>query len=408
LAYQLSKRLVLRAGYGIFFSGYENGPWSNPSLGYNSPFYVEANFETPCGAPSANPALGSSDCSIPGFTHMYTGLPTNVLSNPGSPELTDWNTTQSVPYMQQWHFASEYQLPSDSLLEVGYAGSRGVDLYSWFNGNQATPTANPSAPTAPRRPDPAIDTGINELSTQAYSSFNALQARLEKRWSNGLSLLTSYEWGHALDNGSSANINSGNNSGYRDFRLYPDLDYGNADFDMRQRFVTSYIYQLPLGPGARWGRNLSGFAGQLLGGWNTAGILTLQTGNWYTVEDGNANFANSDGNQNPNLISDPNGKPCISGTLFNTCAFANPALGSLGDEGLNMIQEPGVIAWDMSLLKSFRITESKSLQFRAEFFNILNHPNLTTSNLDIGSSSFGFPSSASTPRQIQFALKFYF
>jgi hypothetical protein len=408
LAYQLSKRLVLRTGYGIFFSGYENGPWSNPSLGYNSPFYVEANFETPCGAPSANPALGSADCAIPGFTHMYTGLPTNVLSNPSSPELTEWNTSQSVPYMQQWHFTTQYQLPSDTLLEVGYAASRGVDLYSWFNGNQATPTANPSAPTASRRPDPAIDTGINELSTQAYSSFNALQARLEKRWSDGLSLLTSYEWGHALDNGASANINSGNNSGYRDFLLYPDLDYGNADFDMRQRFVTSYIYQLPFGPGSRWGRNLSGLTGQLLGGWNTAGILTLQTGNWYTVEDGNANFANSDGNQNPNLISNPNGRPCIPGTLFNTCAFANPPLGSLGDEGVNMIQEPGVIAWDMSLLKNFRITESKSLQFRAEFFNILNHPNLTTSNLDMGSSSFGFPSSASTPRQIQFALKLYF
>ncbi len=409
LAYRLNDRLVIRTGYGVFYSGYENGPWSNPSPGYNSPFYVQEEWSTPCGAPSANPALGTADCALPqGLDQMSNGLPPNSLGNPSAPLLVSWNTGIKNPEMQEWNFTTEYQLPGNTLLQVAYAASRGSDLYIWFNGNQAAPTANPSAPTAPRRPDPAIDEGINELSSQGYSTYNALQARVEKRWSNGLSFLTSYEWGHALDNGSSANINSGNNSGLRDFLLYPQLDYGNADFDMRQRFVTSYMYQLPFGPGGRWGGNISGLAGRLLGGWNTAGILTFQTGNWYTVEDSNANFANSDGNQNPDLIGNPNGRPCVPGTLFNTCAFANPPLGSLGNAGINIVQEPGVIAWDMSLLKNFRLTESKSLQFRAEFFNILNHPNLTTGNLQFGSSNLGFPSAASTPREIQFALKLYF
>lgn len=409
LAYRLTNRLVLRSGYGIFYSGYENGPWSNPSPGYNSPFYVQEEWTTPCGAPSANPALGSANCALPlGLDQISNGLPPNSLSNPSSPRLAEWGTGGRNPRMQQWHFTAQYQLPSNTLLEIGYAGSRGDDLYIWFNGNQAAPSDDPSAPTGPRRPDPAIDSGISELSGQGYSNFSALQARLEKRWSNGLSFLTSYQWGHALDNGSSANINSGNNSGLRDFLRYPNLDYGNADFDVRQRWVTSYLYRLPFGHGARWGQNLSGVMDQIVGGWNMSGILSFQSGNWYTVSDGSANFANSDGSQNPDLTGNPNGSPCVPGTLFNTCAFANPALGSLGSSGVNIVQEPGIIAWDMSLLKDFRISEPKRFEFRAEFFNIMNHPNLTTTNLDSSSSSFAFPSSASTPREIQFGLKFYF
>lgn len=138
------------------------------------------------------------------------------------------------------------------------------------------------------------------------------------------------------------------------------------------------------------------------------GILTLQSGNWYTITDGNSNFANSDGTQHPDLIGNPSAKPCVAGTLFNTCAFVNPPLGSLGDSSRNNVSQPGIIAWDNALLKDFPISESKQFQFRAEFFNIMNHPNFTTGNLDLADSNIGDPSNASTPRQIQFALKFIF
>jgi hypothetical protein len=98
----------------------------------------------------------------------------------------------------------------------------------------------------------------------------------------------------------------------------------------------------------------------------------------------------------------------MPGTLFNTCAFTDPPLGSFGSAGRNIIQEPGTIAWDSSLLKEFPISGSTHLEFRAEFFNILNHANLTTTNLTYGNSDFGFPSSASTQREIQGGLKLYF
>ena len=298
MAYQLAKPLVFRAGYGIFYSGYENGPWSNPSPGYNPPFYASQYFNPTCSAPAANPALGAQNCAST-ITYLSSGLPADALSDPNTPALTELNPAMKLPYVQQWHATYEIQLPANMLWEMGYAGARGTHLYTFFNGNQATPSSDPSAPTAPRRPYPAVDGTINELSTQGFSSYNGLQVRLEKRTSYGLSFLASYEWQHSLDNQSSANLQSSNNSSPRFFRLYPALDYGNADFDARHRFVDSYTYQLPVGHGHALGGSLPSVANQILGGWQLSGIVTLQTGNWYTITDANSNFANSDGAQYP-------------------------------------------------------------------------------------------------------------
>jgi hypothetical protein len=407
MAYQLNQHLVFRAGYGIFYNGYENGPWSNPSPGYNPPFYASQYFNPTCSAPAANPALGGQNCA-PAISQLSLGIPANALTEPNTPALTELNSQMELPYTQQWHGTYEYQLPADMLFEFGYSGARGTHLYTFFNGNQATPSSNPSAPTAPRRPYPLVDGTINELSTQGFSSYNGLQVRLEKRMSHGLSFLASYEWQHALDNASSANLESNNNSSPRFFRAEPALDYGSADFDVRHRFVYSYNYQLPVGHGQAFGGSLPNLANQVVGGWQLSGVVTLQTGNWYTITDGNSNFANSDGGQHPDLIGNPNSKPCIAGTLFNTCAFVDPALGSLGDAGRNIVRQPGTISWDNAIMKDFPLTEAARLQFRAEFFNLMNHPNLTTGNLDLADSNIGFPSSASTPRQIQFALKLLF
>ena len=408
LSYGIRPGLVFRAGYGLFWTGYENGPWSNPSPGYNPPFNQSQYFEPNCSAPSSNPALGALNCANAQVSVLSVGIPSDALADPDSPALVSMSQQMQIPYFQQWHGSFQYQLPSNTLLEISYAGSKGTHLYTFFNGNQATPSANPSAPLAPRRPYPLINNEVPELSTQGYSSYNGLQARLEKRYSQGIEFLASYAWQHSLDNASSANLESNNNSSPRDFRQFPSQDYGNSDFDIRQRLVLSYTYDLPFGTGREFGARLPRAANEVLGGWQTAGILTFQTGNWYTASDGNANFANSDGSQNPDLIGNPNGKHCMPGTLFNTCAFTDPPLGSLGSAGRNIIQEPGTIAWDSSLLKEFPISGPTHLEFRAEFFNILNHANLTTTNLTYGNSDFGFPSSASTQREIQGGLKLYF
>lgn len=136
------------------------------------------------------------------------------------------------------------------------------------------------------------------------------------------------------------------------------------------------------------------------------------------------NQSNSDGggavfnSARPNVVGNPNGKPCIPGTLFNTCAFvANTVLGTFGDAGRNIIRGPGLENWDFSVLKTFPVREQMRFEFRAEFFNVFNHPNLTfadetTTNENFsterGASQFGFATAARAPREIQFALKFYF
>src|SRR5262249_22162216 len=160
---------------------------------------------------------------------------------------------------------------------------------------------------------------------------------------------------HSLDDASSASLGSQNQGDFRDQRD-PHLEYGNADFDVRHRFVFSYTYDLPFGSGKTFGRNASAVLNQIIGNWQVAGITTASTGNWFTPTDVSTNLANSDGGgtvfnaARPNVVGDPNGKPCVPGTLFNTCAFAtNATLGTFGDAGRNIIRGPGFQNWDISL-----------------------------------------------------------
>jgi len=161
----------------------------------------------------------------------------------------------------------------------------------------------------------------------------------------------------------------------------------------------------------------SGALEQVVGGWQVAGITTVSSGNWFTPIDSNGNFANSDGLQMPDVVANPNGKHCLPGTFFNTCAFVDPALGSFGDAGRNSIRGPGFQIWDFSVFKMFNVTERTHLEFRTEFFNFPNHTNFLLSKSGpqqsndstvLGASQFGFLTAARSPRQIQFALKLSF
>jgi len=458
LSYQITDKLVLRAGYGVFYGGQENGPFSNPSPGYNPPFLSEETFNTPCTAPSANPATGQQDCSISSANNG--GLPLNILSQ-GFPlnSLTEPNTTELysidphlvTPYTQQWHLGLEYQLPADTVLDVSYAGSRGLKLFAFYNGNQAVPVlGTDSLPTAPRRPanneapgatgpctlansqncNPALDVAIDTFRSNAQSNYNSLQVRLEKRYSHGLQYEIAYTFAHALDNASSASLGSVNNGDFQDQR-FPNSNYGNADFDVRHRIVFSYVYDLPFGHGRPFANGATGVKNQIIGNWQTTGVFSAATGNYYTATDIN-NISGGDCGgtvgyycSRPARVGNPNASPCVPGTLFNTCAFedngTNPGiipLGTFGNAGRNIIEGPGYKTWDMSLVKQFPISEAKRLEFRAEFFNILNHVNYLFGQfgaisaeptpLELGQSGFGLPLAARNPRQIQVALKFYF
>jgi hypothetical protein len=495
-AFRATDKLVVRSGYGIFYGGQENGPYSNPSPGFNPPFFSSESFAAPCsnlasnpfyapGTPSANP-LNCSELqlnTVPtgGATNSNTlanGFPANALSNPNSPELYSIQPNLKIPFNQQYHFGLQYQMPADTVLDVSYAGSHGERLYGFYNGNEVVPASDPqfaalcaasfgnllNCPTAPRRPvhgatpgapgpcdlnnatdpnncNPVFDTGIATFRSNDLSNYNSLQVRFEKRPTHGLQFQVAYTWSHALDDASSASLGSQNQG---DFRLQtnPMLEYGSADFDVRQRFVLSYAYDLPFGKNKAFGGNASGVLNQIIGNWQVAGITIATTGNWFTPTDISTNLSTSDGGgevasaSRPNVVGNPNGQPCVPGTLFNTCAFAtNAVIGSFGDAGRNIIQGPGVQNWDISLFKIFPISEQKRVEFRAEFFNAFNHydpefsnpgnfsdTNLATehglgetaaeagcSNNNTNSNcAFGFAQAAHDPRFIQFALKFYF
>jgi len=415
-AYSVTPRLVIRSGFGIFYGGEENGPYSNPSQGFNPPFFVTQVFSTPCGLADANPA-SVNNCTIPGLSVLSQGFPASSLTDPNTPQLFTLDPKLVTPYTDQWHLSTQYQLPSETLFEVTYAGSKGTKLYAFLNGNQAAPSAVPGADFASRRPIPAINAAISLFNSTANSEYNSLQVRAEKRFSTGLSFLAAYTWSHSLDEASNANLGAQNNDGYR-WTAHPEWEHGNSDFDIRNRFVLSYLYELPFGHGKRFGASASGAAERMISGWQIGGITSLSTGGWFTVTgSGNSAGAQSDGQQRPDQISNPNGKPCIPGTFFNTCAFVDPPLGSFGSTGRNTLRGPGLQIWDFSVFKNFRLTENKRFEFRSEFFNIFNHPNLqfaksgpqnSINTTTFGTPQFGFLTAARPPRQIQFALKFLY
>ena len=483
-AFQAMNKLVLRGGYGIFYGGQENGPYSNPSPGFNPPFFSSESFSTPCGNLASNPAFPAGNvlnCSIPslnmnGSNTLANGFPPTALSNPNTPELYSVDPNLGTPYTQQWHLGWQYQMPADTMLDVSYAGSRGLKLFGFYNGNEAALATLPqyaaacianfggllACPTAERRPahavapgappgstcdlsptddcDPVFDTSIATFRSNDVSNYNSLQVRFEKRPTHGLQFQASYTWSHALDDASSASLGSQNAGDFR-FQNDPILEYGNADFDVRQRFVISYAYDLPFGKDKAFGGSASGVWNQIIGNWQIAGITLATTGNWYTPTDIATNLSTSDGGgevasaARPNVVGNPNGHPCVPGTLFNTCAFAtNTVIGSFGDAGRNIIQGPGVQNWDISIFKFFPISEQKRLEFRAEFFNAFNHydpefDNPGSFNTNVATQhgldetaaetgcpngntnsncAFGFAQAAHDPRFIQFALKFYF
>jgi Carboxypeptidase regulatory-like domain/TonB dependent receptor len=439
MAFQINPKTVLRSGYGVFYGGQENGPYSNPSPGFNPPFFTNESFITPCSAPDANPA--GSDCTIPGLRFLADGFPTNALTDPNTPIFFSVDRNLRTPYMQQWHASLQRELPGQAVFQLTYAGSKGTKLFTFFNGNQAAPSVNATDATAPRRPvfaslpgqgsctletpencNPVFDTGIDWFRSTGKSNYHSLQAHYEKRFSHGLQFQASYTWAHSIDIASNANLGpTQNNSDFRDFR-HPEAERGNSDFDIRQRFVASALYELPFGHGKQFLGNANGAWNQLVGGWQVASIVTVSTGNWFTVLDGNGNFANSDGgaggaSQRADQVGDPHATPCVPGTFFNTCAFADPNPGSFGNVGRNTIQGPGSRIWDFSIFKFFPLSERANLEFRAEFFNVLNHTNFLFAKPGpqngnpgtvLGDSRFGLLTAARDPRQIQLAMKFSF
>jgi len=201
------------------------------------------------------------------------------------------------------------------------------------------------------------------------------------------------------------------------------LDHGLSNFDLRHRVTGSFTYELPLGRGKRWGSNWGQMSNAILGGWQSSGILSAQTGFALTpILSGD--ISGTSGNvDRPNLLADPllagpvSGNPsCIAPTQVKTslnwvnpCTFTVPVAGTFGTSARGSVSGPGLINLDISAQKYFRITERQRVELRVEFFNALNHPNLGTPTMTANSTTFGqITATATAPRQIQFGVRYSF
>jgi hypothetical protein len=262
----------------------------------------------------------------------------------------------------------------------------------------------------PRLPLPNFDPGFTYANNIANSTYNALQIKLDKRFSNGLTFLASYTYSKCLDPKSDAFSGLGVDA--YDLRRF----WGRCDFDLRHMFVFSSIYQLPFGKGRTFLTNASGLEDAFLGGWDIGGIVSVQSGLPFTIGvTGDPANVGSGAFQTAELVGnpDPPGFKRTTQEWFNTAAFAEPTFGTFGNSGRNILSLPAYRNFDFYASKNFAITERFKLQFRAEFFNIFNHPTYGQGYsgvgggqvMDVGTPSFGELLSASPARIIQFGFK---
>jgi len=415
-----SERWVVRSAYGIFYDVAISNINILPRI--NPPFYdLAAYFQNPANCPGGL-------CTVQDILSQ-TGQQSGVVQgNTISPNFRDG-------YMQQWNADLQYEVGPNWMIDLAYVGSKGTQLANVIDRNQANPLTGPPYPQF---------SSVLFVESNASSSYQSMQFRSERRLSHGLSFLAAYTYSKSTDDissifggsaGSGLPQNSQNLSG----------DRGLSDFNATHRLSLSFVYDLPFrrmwaqGPG--WSR-------KLLDNWQTGGILTAQTGSPFTVvlAGSPAASAAAFGNpERPDLVGNPSKAgpvaanptcqaPAQVGTpqnWFNQCAFAEPALEpfgpAFGTEGRNILTGPGFTNLDFSLAKIIPLrTESHRLQFRGEFFNLLNHPNFDipdhtfdltacaqSNSLLCPAGNYGSILSANAygnkpPRQVQLSVKYIF
>ena len=380
-SYSADSKTVLRGGYGIYVGLL---PTFSPigNLYYNPPMRDPQTFQ--------------SSATVANAVTLANPFPSNAPA--GTATVTAINPKFITPYVQEFGLGIQRQLTANTLIDVSYYGSKGTHLITQTNINQppATTLATAAAVNA-LRPYPAYGNIVDYLSSAA-SNYSALEVKMDKRLSHGLNGLISYTYSKSLDDALASNPQNANNI---------RAEYGNSVFDARQRLVVSGLYQLPFGRRGQWLKN--GPVSYFVGGWEFSGIFSAQTGHYLTpIYAGNvSNTYNS--SDRPNLIGNPNAGPKTVKEWFNTtAAFSKPATGTFGNAGRDIIEAPGYTDLDATLARSFPLPRESNLQFRAEFFNIFNHPNFDPPNVTADSAAFGSISSAEAPRQMQFALRVSF
>ena len=372
---------VFRAAYGIHYDQSPLAP--GEGLYFSAPYY---NFNV------YYPIQGLVNLSL---TNPF---PSNFpFPYPGS--AIAFQRDLRTPYVQQWNFGIQRQLGKSRVFEIAYVGSKGTHLIDSRNINQPQPSVNRQNPG----PNPYFSE-IDIIESQANSTYHSLQWRLQRRLRQGLSLLASYTYAKSIDDASGFFNTTGDpNFPQNSYNL--SAERGRSDFDIRQRLTLSYAYDLPVFKGHR-----------RMGGWQSFGVLTFQTGQPFTVallpDNDNTNTGISQlgfgANDRPNVVGNARLSDPTPREWFNTAAFATPPYGHFGNAGRDILDGPGLRTVNFSIVKNNAVTERLNLQFRTEFFNLLNRTNFNLPDHFVGSPTFGQVVSAEDPRRIQFALKLLF
>ncbi len=380
LAYRLSDKTVFRAGYGIYYNPNQTNTFTFLSI--NPPF----GAVTTCNSTSTTPLIS-----------LNNPTPSSACGKAKIFNIITPNRNLPTQYMNQWSADLERGLWHQAALDIQYLGSTSVHLDRSYYNN--TPYLPGPGTVASRRPNPLFG-DIRTIQNDEIANYNGLSLTLRQRLSHGISLLASYTWSHTLDISGDSN-----NGGYPQNPYDWRADYGNSAWDVRHRFVASFNYSLPFFTASQ-----NAFVRQTLGGWQTNGIVTLQTGFPFNVVTSGDPANTGRSNERPNLVGTPT-ENCGDGHLTNcisTAAFATP-LYAYGNAGRDILFGPGLYNVDFSLFKNFRLFERSTLQFRSEFFNLFNTPAFSNPNATLGASNFGsITSTKHDNREIQFALKLLF
>jgi hypothetical protein len=402
LAYQLSSKTVVRAGYGRFYMLFERAG-SEDQLGLNLPWLVN------------NVVTAASSTQTANNIRLQTGFNLSLDPSAVNPTLVRLRAVhpESVdPSVDQWNLGIQHMLPGGMVATVDYVGTKGTHLSTLRNLNQQL--FNASGFGTGVLPYPALGP-IEFRENNGNSNYHGGELTLEKRFSKGLSFRGSYTYSKSIDESQEHLAAGGTGSFTQNARNLRERR-GPSDFDIRHHFTAGYIYELPFGQGRSYLNE--GVLSHILGGWRISGTSSIRTGRPFTIRAG-SNDTPLGGARGGGLVSAF--ADCLrDGTLpssertvdrwFDTTAYARPNPARLGSCGRNTLRGPGLTNFDFALARTFNyFGEGRGLELRWEMFNMFNTPQFGLPERNINSSAAGRISTlAGDPRVMQFALKFNF
>jgi len=471
-AYQVTPKLVARGGFGIFYNGFENRGYS-PNLGENYPFQFDFNFDhanrwTPVSFTSPCPAGTATPANSPTITTGFSCIPLTpsaVVAN--GLQLRGIQFDYKTPYSMGGNFTLQYELRPSLSVQAGYVTTLGRHLEVFPGSNEPSAILSPSVtlngsilnaglPGGPLPasqgglPFPDFAEGASYAQTAGSSYYHGLQTNVQKKFASGLNFLAAYTYSKVRSDALDL-LNNFSGNAYRGPYI-PGVgihaNYGLANFDIRNVLHFSGGYELPFGKGKQYMGDATGTKNAVLGGWALQWIVNLQGGQPFKLDCPTPTTVNVGGSrcytfvlpgQNPrtSIHIKPDGNPA----MLNASAFAQPCVagspgtptgcvnattpaGILGGDQPSQIAGPAFYRWDFSLFKNFQVTERMRIEFRSEFFNLLNHPNFNypgfggngvnavSGSTDFTNKAFGEIGSTRDnpldPREIQLALKLYF